>query len=205
MGPTLFFLCIHALNFEVSIYFFFFFEKKVNIRVVYILCVSHCRVGTAKIKRKKKVLDIFFFCWYWKAYPRVQTTVNLCFQFLGLKEQFTPQTNIFLRKNYRLCVIYVPPPRIQIEVFRTGQFFIISSPYMITEICKIRFFVTFCVINLPWYTHSSLPRYRVFQFCLDIHSLNENDIKKWWSMYLFRPVPKNFSGRVNPFEFEGGK
>ena len=105
---------------------------------------------------------------------------------------------------YRLCVAYFPPPRIQIGVFRTGQFFIISFPYMITEICKIRFFVTFCVTNLPWYTHSSLPRYRVFQFCLDIHSLNENDIKKWWSMYLFRPVPKNFSGRVNPFEFEGG-
>ena len=24
-------------------------------------------------------------------------------------------------------------------------------------------------------------------------------------MYLFRPVPKIFSGRVNPFEFEGGE
>ena len=104
---------------------------------------------------------------------------------------------------YRLCVLNVPPSNSNWG-FPDGSIFHHFSPYMITEICKIRFFVTFCVINLPWYTHSSLPRYRVFQFCLDIHSLNENDIKKWWSMYLFRPVPKKFSGRVNPFEFEGG-
>ena len=50
-----------------------------------------------------------------------------------------------------------------------------------------------------------MPGYTLLQFCLDIHSLNENDIKNDDQCIFFDLCPKLFSGRVNPFEFEGGE
>ena len=53
-----------------------------------------------------------------------------------------------------------PPPSNSNWGFPDGSIFHHFLPYMITEIRKIRFFVIFSVINLPWFTHSS--------FCPDI-------------------------------------
>ena len=39
---------------------------------------------------------------------------------------------------------------------------------------------------------SFLPEYTLFQFCPDIHFLDENDIEKWSSEHLFRAASKKF-------------
>ena len=54
---------------------------------------------------------------------------------------------------YCTCQLKCPPPRIQMETLRTGQFFIVFSPYMMIKIRKRQNFVILSGIYLPWYVH----------------------------------------------------
>ena len=74
-----------------------------------------------------------------------------------------------------------PPPHTLEKFWRLYGQVTFSSfpPYMMSKIHKKQNFVILSGMDLSRYTHTSfLPEYTLFQFCPDIHFLNENDIEK---------------------------
>ncbi len=99
-------------------------------------------------------------------------------------------TNVFHLTLTVFVNFMSPPPLENLWKVYGRVSFLSSSPYTMTKIHKKRNFVIFSIINLPWYTpsmfaliytFSNLPWYTFSQWKWH---------KKWWSMYLFRPVPK---------------
>ena len=78
-------------------------------------------------------------------------------------------------KNALAILVNLIPPQKYLETLRTGQFSIVFPPYMMTTISKKQNFVILCGRDM--FT-LFLPEYTLFQFCPDIHFLNENDIEK---------------------------
>ena len=55
-------------------------------------------------------------------------------------------------KNYRPCVILVPPPRIVLDGLQTGQFFIVFSLIRWPKFTKREIWRKCVFVNLHWYT-----------------------------------------------------
>ena len=69
-----------------------------------------------------------------------------------------------------------PSPRIQMDTLRTGQFFIVLAPCMMTKIRKKQFFVILSRIHLPCFAHSVFASIYTLSI-LSWYAFNKNDIK----------------------------